>query len=80
MRHVNRLRSISNVVLRFALFSIYNSFILPLFDYGSVVYDTISQSDALLLDSAQRTTAKVITECIKTTANEAVLKGIFLIN
>ena len=79
MRHVNRLRSISNLVPRFALFSIYNSFILPIFDYGSVVYDTCSQSDALLLDSAQTTAAKIITGCIKTTANDAVLNDISLV-
>ena len=79
MRHVNRLRSISNLVPRFALFSIYNSFILPIFDYGSVVYDTCSQSDALLLDSAQTTAAKLITGCFKTTANDAVLNDISLV-
>jgi len=79
MRHVNRLRSISNLVPRFALFSIYNSFILLIFDYGSVVYDTCSQSDALLLDSVQTTAAKIITECTKTTANDAVLNGISLV-
>ena len=65
MRHVNCLRSISNLVPRFALFSIYNSSILPIFDYGSVVYDICSQSDALLLDSAQTTAAKIITGCIR---------------
>jgi len=70
MQHVNRLRSISNLVPRFALFSIYNSFILPIFDYGSVVYDTCSQSDAL---------AKIITGCIKTTVNDAVLNDISLV-
>jgi len=76
MRHVNHLRSISNSVPRFALFSIYKSFILPIFDYGSVVYDTCSQSDPLLLDSVQITAAKIITGCIRTTANDAVLKDI----
>ena len=48
-----------------------------IFDYGSVVYDTCSQSDALLLDSAQ--TAKIITGCIETTANDAVLNDISLV-
>jgi len=33
------LRSISNLVPRFALLSILHSFILPIYDYGSVVYD-----------------------------------------
>ena len=79
MRHVNRLRSISNLVPRFAVFSIYNSFILPIFDYGSVVYHIFSQSDALLLDSAQTTTEKIITGCIKTTANDVVLNDISLV-
>jgi len=79
MRHANRLRSILNLVPRFAVFSIYNSFILPIFDYGSVVYDTCSQSDALPLDSAQTTAAKIITGCIQTTANDAVLNDISLV-
>ena len=60
-------------------FSIYNSFILPIFDYGNVVYDTCSQSDVLLLDSAQTTAAKIMTGCIKTTANAAVLNDISLV-
>jgi len=34
------------------------------------------QSDALLLGSAQITAAKIITGCIKTTANDAGLKDI----
>jgi len=76
MRHVNRLRSVSNLVHRFSLFSIYNSFILTIFDYGSVVYDISSQSDALLLDSAQTTAAKIITRYVKATANDTVLNDI----
>jgi len=79
VQHVNCLRSISNFVPRFAPFSIYNSFILPIFDYGSIVYDTCSQSDALLLASAQITAAKIITGCIMTTANDAVLNDISLV-
>jgi len=80
MCHVNCLRSITNLVPRFAFCSIYNSFILPIFDYGSVVYDTCSQSDALLLDSVQTTATKIITVCIKTTANDAVLKDISFVS
>jgi len=45
MQHINHLRSISNLVPRFALLSIYHSFILLIFYYGSIVYDTCSQSD-----------------------------------
>jgi len=79
MLHINRLRSISNLVPRFVLLSIYHSFILPIFDYGSVVYDTCSQSDALFLDTAQITAAKIITGCMKTTASDAVFKDIFFV-
>jgi len=42
MLHTNRLKSISNLVPRFALLSIYHIFILLNFDYGNVVYDTFS--------------------------------------
>jgi len=58
MLHINRLKSISNLVPRFTPLSIYHSFILPIFDYGSVVYDISSQSGALLLQTAQTTAAK----------------------
>jgi len=68
--------SLHQRAMQHVIFSICNSFILPIFDYGSVVYDTCSQSDALLLDSAQITAAKIITGCIKTTANDAVLEDI----
>jgi len=80
MQHVNRLGSVSNLVPRLALFFDLPLINLPVFDYGSVVYDTCSQSDALLLDSAQTTEEKIITGCIKTTANSAVLKDFPLLS
>jgi len=45
-------------------------------DYGSIVYDTCSQSDALRLGSAPTIAAKIIKGCIKTTANDAVMINI----
>ena len=89
MRHVNRLRSISNLGLDLLFFWIYNSFILPIFAMVALFttlahhlmlwhlltiwrYDTCSQIWNLM----QTTAAKIITGCIKTTANDTVLKDI----
>jgi len=58
--------------------SIYHSFIFRIFDidYGRVVHDNYSQSVALLLDTSQETAARIITGCLKDTANDAVLKEV----
>jgi len=80
MLRINHLRSISNVVPGLALLSIFHSFILEIFDDGSVVYDTCSQPDAFFFDTAQTTAAKIITGCMKTTVNDGVLKEFLLLN
>jgi len=58
MQHINRLRYISNLVLRFPPLTIYHSLILPIFDNSRVVYDTCSQSDTFLSDTAKTTAEK----------------------
>jgi len=79
MLRINRLRSLSNLVPRIALLSIYHSFIRPIFNYDSVVCNTCPRSDALLLDTAPITAAIIITGRVKTTASDTVLKDIYFV-
>jgi len=39
---------------------------LPVFDYGSVIYDNCSVYDNQMLDKAQLSAAKIILGCLKT--------------
>jgi len=49
---INRLRSFSNPLPRHSLLTIYKTNILPIFDYGSIIYDNCCDSDKHLLDKA----------------------------
>jgi len=69
----NRLRSFSNSLLRHSLLTIYRTNILPIFDYGSIIYDNCSDSGKHLLYKAQLSAAKIILGCLKTTSSSDVL-------
>jgi len=73
MPRINRLRSFSNSLPRHSLLTIYKTNILPIFDYGSIIYDNCSDSDKHLQDKAQLSTAKIILGCFKTTSSSDVL-------
>ena len=47
--------------------------ILPIFDYGSIIYDNCSDSNKHLLDKAQLSAAKLIVGCLKSTSSSDVL-------
>jgi len=55
MTKINRLRSFVNLVLRHALLTIFKTNILPVFDYGNIIYDSCSDYDNPMLDKAQLT-------------------------
>jgi len=55
MTKINRLRSFVNLVLRQALLTIFKTNILPVFDYGNIIYDSCSDYDNPMLDKAQLT-------------------------
>ena len=72
MTKINRLRSFSNSLPRHSFLTIYKTNILPIFDYGSIIYDNCSDSDKHL-DKAQLSAAKIILGCLETTSSSDVL-------
>ena len=78
MTKINRLRSFVNLVPRHALLTIYKTNILPVFDYGSIIYDNCSDYDNRMLDKAQLSAAKIILGCLKTTSSKDVLADLNL--
>jgi len=73
MTKINRLCSFSNSLSRHSLLTTYKTNILPIFDYGSIIYDNCPDSDKHMLDKAQFSTAKIILGCLKTTSSSDVL-------
>jgi len=78
MTKINRLRSFVNLVPRHALLTIYKTNILPVFDYGNIIYDNCSDYDNRMLDKAQLSAAKIILGCLKTTSSKDVLADLNL--
>jgi len=78
MTEINRLRSFVNLVPRHTLLMIYKMNILPVFDYGSIIYDNCSDYDNRMLDKAQLSAAKIILGCLKTTSSNNVLADLNL--
>ena len=58
---------------RYALLILYRSYILPLLDYGDVIYDNISTADSCRLENVQATAAKLILGCMQTTSHLKIL-------
>jgi len=78
MTKINCLRSFVNLVPHHALFTIYKTNILPVFDYGSIIYDNCSDYDNRMLDKPQLSTAKIILGCLKITSSNDALADINL--
>jgi len=78
MTKINRLRSFVNLVPRHALLTIYKTNILPVFDYGNIIYDNCSDYDNRMLDKARLSAAKIILGCLKTTSSNDVLADLNL--
>jgi len=75
MTKINRLRSFVYFVPRHALLMIYETNILPVVDYGSIIYDNCSVYDNRMLNKAQRSATKIILGCLNTTSSNDVLKS-----
>ena len=78
MTKINHLRSFVNLVPRHALLTIYKTNILPVFDYGSIIYDNCSDYDNRMLDKAQLSAAKIILGCLNITSSNDVLADLNL--
>jgi len=59
-------------VPRYALLFLYLSYILPLLEYGDVIYD-ISTADSYRLENVQTTAVKLILGCMQTTSHLKIL-------
>ena len=57
---LNVLRHLRLSLPRYALLILHRSYILPLLDYGDVIYDNISTADSCRLENVQATAAKRI--------------------
>ena len=58
---------------RYALLILYRSYILPLLDYGDIIYDNISTADSGRLENVQATACKPILGCMQTTSHLKIL-------
>jgi len=82
MTKINRLfvNSFVNLVLRHALLTINKMNILPVFDYGNIIYDNCSDYNNRMLDKPQLSAAKITLGCLETTSFNDVLADLNLIN
>ena len=52
--------------------------VLPIVDYGDIIFDNCTATDSNLLESVQTAVAKIILGCLKTTSHEIILKDLGL--
>ena len=78
MTKINCLRSFVHLVPRHALLTIFKTNILPVFDYGNIIYNNCSDYDNRMLNKAQLSAAKIILGCLKTTSSNDVLADLNL--
>ena len=70
---LNVLRKLRLSVPRYTLLILCRSYILPLLDYGDVIYDNISTVDSHRLENLQTTAANFILGCMQTTSHLKIL-------
>jgi len=78
MTKIDCLRSCVDLVPGHALLMIYKTNILPVCDYGNIIYDNCSVYDNRMLDKAQLAADKIILGCLKTTYSDDVLPDLNL--
>jgi len=74
----NALKKIKNFPPRYALLVLYRAYVLPIVDYGDIIFDNFTTTDSNLLESVQTAAAKIILGCLKTTSHEIILKDLGL--
>jgi len=78
MSIVNALKKIKNFLPRYSLLVLYRAYVLPIVDYGDIIFDNCTTTDSNLLESVQTAAAKIIVGCLKTTSHEIILKDLGL--
>jgi len=74
MSILNALKKIKNSLPRYALLVLYRAYVLPIVDYGDIIFDNCTTTDPNLLESIQTPAAKIILGCLRTTSHEVILK------
>ena len=78
MSIVNALKKIKNFLPRYSLLVLYRAHVLPIVDYGDIIFDNCTTTDSNLLESVQTAAAKIIVGCLKNTSHEIILKDLGL--
>ena len=78
MSILNALKKVNNFLPRYSLLVLYRAYVLPIVDYGDMIFDNCTTTDSNLLESVQTAAAKIILGCLKTTSYEIILKDLGL--
>ena len=76
MSRVNALKKIKHFLPKYSLLVLYRAYVLPIVDYGDILFDNCTTTDSNLLESVQTAAAKIILGCLKTTSHEIILKDL----
>jgi len=69
MSIINALKKIKNFLPRCSLLVLYLAYVLPILDYGDIIYDNCTTTDSNLLESIHSAEAKLILGCPRTTSH-----------
>ena len=72
-RRINCINNIRHLLPRRSLCSLYRSMVLPIIEYGDVIYDNCSLMKSLDLENVQRRAALLCTGAYRHTSNDALL-------
>ena len=76
---LNRIKQLSHLASRRVLYTLHISCVLPILDYGNVIFSNCSTSDSSLLENIYSMAAKIILGCFRTSCNAAALADLNLI-
>jgi len=78
MSIINALIKIEHFPPRYSPIVLYRACVLPVLDYGDIMYDNCTTADCNLLESVQTAPAKLILGCLRTKSQEMILKELGL--
>jgi len=73
---LNRIKQLSHLIPRKVLYTLYVSCVLPILDYGNVIFANCSTLDSSLLENIHAKAAKIILGCFRASRNAAVLSDL----
>jgi len=72
------LKGIEHFLPRYSLLVLYRAYVLPVLDYGDIIYDNCLTADSNLLEGVQTAAAKLILGCLRKISHEIILKDLDL--